>query len=306
MSGGLRIGTRGSALARAQAEAVARALPAPSELVVITTAGDRRSASGTAPGDGAVGVFVSELETALLRGEVDLCVHSAKDVPPEIADGLCLAAYPGRGDPRDAVAGRALPDLPAGAVVGTGSPRRALQLRALRPDLRIAPLAGNVDSRLARVARGEFDAAILAAAGLERLGRAAEARQVLRPEEMVPAAAQGALVLEARVGDARALAAARAVHDPWTGFCVGVERAVLAALGGGCAVAAGVLCQAGAGACTVLAAVDAGGGRVARVRVGADGVAEPQDAAAREGLVARVLRALAAEGVPVEPARPGR
>jgi hydroxymethylbilane synthase len=291
----LRIGTRGSPLALAQAEAVARLLPGPWELVTVTTAGDRGGAGGAPPGSG---VFVTALEEALRGGEVDLCVHSAKDVPPETPDDLVLVAYAPRGDPRDAVVGRPLAELAAGAAVGTGSPRRAAQLRALRPDLSVRPLAGNVDTRLRRVAAGEFDAAVLARAGLERLGRSAEVRQVLEPEEMVPAAGQGALVLQARRGDASAAAAASLVADAATAFCVGVERAVQAALDGGCASPCGVLCRSarqGRG-WEVLAALVGGDGAVIRVAASVPGIAGTPGLGER--LAAAALHALGAARAP--------
>jgi hydroxymethylbilane synthase len=294
MSRPLRVGTRGSALARAQAEAVARLLPVPWELVSVVSAGDRRGPGDPGPGRG---IFVGALQEALRAGEVDLCVHSAKDVPPESAEGLVLAAYPPREDARDALVGRALADLPRGAVVGTGSPRRASQLRALRPDLRVRALAGNVDSRLARLAAGEFDAAVLARAGLLRLGRDAEARQVLEPEEMVPAAGQGALVLEVRRDDAAAAAAAAALNDATTAFCVGVERAVQGALDGGCTVPCGVLCRAARGGrgWEALAALAGTGHFVLRVTATVPGAPTGDTA---EHLTAAVLHALGAARAP--------
>ena len=300
MSAPLRIGTRRSALAVAQSEWVAARLRTrwnvEVELVPIVTGGDRLQTQPNAPVPGR-GLFVRELEEALRGGAVDLCVHSAKDVPPEPAEDLVLAAYPPRADPRDALVGRALAELPPGAVVGTGSPRRATQLHALRPDLRIQPLAGNVDSRLARVAAGDFDAAVLARAGLLRLGRGSEVRQVLEPEEMVPAAGQGALVLEVRRADAAAATAAACLNDATTAFCVGVERAVQAALDGGCTVPCGVLCRPvrGGRGWEALAALAGAGGAVLRVAAAVPGPPAPGTA---ERLAAAVLHALGAARAP--------
>lgn len=184
----MRIGTRGSALALAQATPVAEALGG--ELVVITTTGDRDRKAGDK------GRWVGELERALLAGDIDVAIHSAKDVPGELAEGTKLLPSPQRADPRDALCGAAsLDDLPEGARVGTASLRREAQLRALRPDLEILELRGNVDTRLRRLADGDFDAIVLAQAGLDRLGRGAEGTPL---DAMVPAAGQGVLALQAR------------------------------------------------------------------------------------------------------------
>jgi len=231
----MRIGTRGSALALAQARAVAAALGG-AELVEITTAGDR----GERLQDKSR--WTSALERALLDGQIDLAVHSAKDVPGELADGLALAAIPARADPRDALCGAAsLQVLPAGARVGTSSLRRIAQLLALRPDLKLVPLRGNVDTRLGRLARRELDAVVLAMAGLERLDRAAEAGAVL--DQLVPAPGQGALALEARADDERVLARARSLSDVPSEMCVAAERALARALGASCNSALGAYAQ---------------------------------------------------------------
>ncbi len=279
MSRPLRIGTRASALAQAQARWAAAALGAiwtagPVTLVSVTTAGDRLSAADPAgPVPPSRGWFVGALQEALLAGEVDVCVHSAKDLPPEIPDGLSLAAFPARGDPRDALVApgvSGLADLPPGAVVATGSPRRAVQLRALRPDLTVGPVRGNVDTRLHRVAEGAFAGAVLALAGLTRLGRAAAAVEVFAPDRMVPAAGQGALALEVRHADAEVTAAVRRLDDPATAFAVLAERAVLAALGGGCQAPAGALTTLEEPGRAVLRAAICGArsGRVVRALVG--------------------------------------
>src|SRR2546425_4072155 len=203
---GLRIGTRGSALALAQAALVSDLL-GEAEIVPITTSGDQ-----AAGGDKER--FVKEIEEALLAGDVDVAVHSAKDVPGEIPDGLEIAAVPAAEDPRDAIVGASSLDaLPRGARVGTSSLRRRSQLLALRPDLQVTGLRGNVDTRLRKLGEGGYDAIVLALAGLRRLERAAEAAP-LAPEQMVPAPGQGALVLEARTGDDPTVRALAALGDP--------------------------------------------------------------------------------------------
>jgi hydroxymethylbilane synthase len=204
----LRLGTRRSALAMAQAGLVAAALTdlgCQVELVGVTTEGDRRS--GAALADvGGTGVFVTELRAQLSAGAVDVVVHSLKDLPTAPADGLVVAAIPARADARDALVSRGgstLSQLWPGAVVGTGSPRRAAQLRAARADLDIRPIRGNVDTRLRKVADGEVDAVVVAAAGLLRLGRLGEATELLPPALMLPAPGQGALGVECRAEAAR-------------------------------------------------------------------------------------------------------
>ena len=222
----MRVGTRGSALALAQARTVADALGG-AELVPITTAGDRRRDAGDK------GRWVKELDEALLRGDVDLAVHSAKDVPAELREGIALVAAPPRADARDALCGApSLAALPPGARVGTSSVRRAAQLRALRADLQVAELRGNVDTRLRRLAGGDYDAIVLALAGLQRLGRAGEAGATL--DELVPAAGQGVLLVAARAGDDRARDAAATIGDAVTLGCLLAERALVAALRADC------------------------------------------------------------------------
>ena len=214
----MRIGTRGSALALAQSRPIADALGG--ELVVITTTGDRDRAAGDK------GRWVGELERALLEGEIDVAVHSAKDVPAELAQGTRLLASPPRADPRDALCGApSLDALPEGARVGTASLRREAQLRALRPDLEVLELRGNVDTRLRRLADGDFDAIVLAQAGLERLGRGAEGAPL---DELVPAAGQGILALQAR--DDLPVPGA----DDAATAALSCERAFVAALGADC------------------------------------------------------------------------
>jgi hydroxymethylbilane synthase len=231
----MRIGTRGSALALAQAAWVAERLPGGHELVTITTSGDR----GRAVGDKSR--WVAELESALLDGRVDLAVHSAKDVPAELADGLELVAITERADPRDAICGAAsLGALAPGSRVGTSSLRRAAQIRAAREDLTIVELRGNVDTRLRKLAAGECDAIVLALAGLERLGRAADADGVL--DELVPAAGQGALALEARSDELDGTMVA-AVSDADATACVLAERDLTRALEASCNTSVGAFAR---------------------------------------------------------------
>jgi hydroxymethylbilane synthase len=235
----LRIGTRGSALARTQTEQVASRLREAGVAVtveVISTLGDRRHDLPVAR-LGGDGVFVRELEQALLDGRIDAAVHSLKDLPTAETPGLLLAAIPERASPFDAVVGRSAPrlaELPRGATVGTSSIRRVAQLRAIRPDLDIVPLRGNVDSRLRRLDAGDFDAVILAAAGLERLGLAARITEVLRPPAFWPAVSQGALAIQTRADDAASRRAVGVVDDAATRAAVVAERRMLAGLAGGC------------------------------------------------------------------------
>ena len=237
----LVIGTRGSALARWQAAHVAaelrRAHPALtiSERIVVTE-GDR-SQTGPVIDLGGKGVWVKEIEEGLLAGTIDLAVHSLKDVPAELAPGLKLVAIPRRADPRDALVSRdgaSLDRLPPGARIGTSSLRRVCQVRAARADLSVEILRGNVDTRLRKVAEGVVDAAILACAGLDRLGFADRITERLSEERMLPAIGQGALALEARSGDARVAALCRALADADAETTVAAERALLATLGVGC------------------------------------------------------------------------
>ena len=226
----IRLGTRRSALALAQARWVAERLEGDVDLVPIRTAGDERR--GPAPQTSDKARFVKELEEALLAGEIDLAVHSAKDVPGELPEGLHIVGVPERADPRDALCGaRSLGQLTEGAVVGTASVRRRSALLALRPDLRIHELRGNVDTRLRRLAAGAFDAIVLARAGLARLGREDEGVPL---DELVPAPGQGCLALEARAGDEAVAAAAAALTDPAALGALTAERALVAALDASC------------------------------------------------------------------------
>ncbi len=240
----LRIGTRGSALALVQARWVAARLAehdVPTELVIIRTEGDDRPAD-TAWGEGA---FVGRIVGALLDGSVDVAVHSAKDLPTDEHPDLVIAACPPREDPRDAlvcrVRGTTLASLPVGARVGTDSPRRTAFLGALRPDLRMHPLHGNVDTRLAKLDRGDSDALVLAVAGLTRLGRADRIDDIL-PAGVVPSApGQGSLAIQVRAADSEAVAAVGRLDDPATRTAVEAERTLLNATGGGCRAPIGAL-----------------------------------------------------------------
>jgi hydroxymethylbilane synthase len=241
----LRLGTRASALALTQAGQVAdalRALGHEVELVSITTQGDTSTASIAQLG--ATGVFVNALRDALMAKDVDLAVHSYKDLPTAPADGLAIAAVPVRQDPRDALVARdglTLGELPSGARVGTGSPRRAAQLRALGMGLDVVPVRGNVDTRLGLVTSGELDAVVLARAGLLRLGRADAVTETLDPLQVLPAPAQGALAVECRDGDLVPVLAALDDLDSRT--AVTAERALLAALEAGCSAPVGALAE---------------------------------------------------------------
>jgi hydroxymethylbilane synthase len=239
--GKLVIGTRGSALARWQAAHVGRALVAAHpgleiEERILVTEGDRVQ-TGPVIELGGKGVWVKEIEDALLAGTIDLAVHSLKDVPAELAPGLALVAIPERADPRDALVSRAgagLAELPAGSRVGTSSLRRVCQVRAIRQDLQVELLRGNVDTRLRKIAEGVVDAGVLACAGLDRLGFAARITQRLTVDQMLPAIGQGALALEARAADARVVGLTRALADEAAELTVAAERALLAGLGVGC------------------------------------------------------------------------
>lgn len=252
MSDHLRLGTRRSALAMAQAQAVADAIVAasgrPVELVEVTTLGDTNRAPLAQLG--STGVFVSALRDALLAEQVDLAVHSLKDLPTGPADGLLLAAVPQRADPRDALVARdglALAELPSGARVGTGSLRRTAQLRALGFGLDVVPIRGNVDTRLRYVSEGELDAVVLARAGLARLGRLDEVTEILDPIQMLPAPGQGALAVECRAADADTAAILSSLDDAGTRAAVTAERTLLAALEAGCTAPVGALAEVAEG-----------------------------------------------------------
>jgi hydroxymethylbilane synthase len=241
----LRIGTRGSSLALAQAHWVkaqieARHRGAEVELVVIKTSGDR-FVDAALQAIGGKGVFTKEIEEALLRNEIDLAVHSMKDLPTDLALGLCVAAVPRREDPRDVLVSRdslPLERLPAGARIGTGSLRRRAQLLRFRPDLTVAPIRGNIDTRLRKLDGGEVDALVMAAAGLKRIGRQERITEFVAEHICVSAVAQGALALESRINSLRRDDIAF-LHDAVTFAEVTAERSLLRRLGGGCHVPVG-------------------------------------------------------------------
>ncbi len=212
------------------------AAPGALEVVVIRTTGDRVTDRPLAE-LGGKGLFCKELEAALLEERIDLAVHSVKDLPTWLPAGLALGAVLARADPRDVLItrdGAGLDGLPPDAVVGTSSPRRQAQVLARRPELRVVPIRGNVETRLQKLAAGAVDATLLAQAGLERLGIAPAGATVLSPEVMLPAVGQGAIGVEGRTDDARTLALLAALDDPGSAACVGAERALLAALDGSC------------------------------------------------------------------------
>lgn len=248
-TGALRVGTRASLLARTQSAQVADELSAALgrdvELVEVTTEGDISVAPLSSMG--GAGVFVSALRDALLRGEVDVAVHSLKDIPTYPQEGVTLAAVPQREDPRDVVVARdglTLGELPAGSRVGTGSLRRAAQLAALGLGLEIVDIRGNVDTRIGKVTSGELDAVVLARAGLARIGRLDEVTEVLDPLQMLPAPGQGALAVECRTDDEFLVDQVREALDDWrTRAVVTAERAVLNTLEAGCSAPVGALAE---------------------------------------------------------------
>ena len=247
----LRIGSRGSQLALWQANHIAGLLRGRGhsvEIEIVKTTGDRLQEVAFAQ-VGSKGMFTKEIEEALAGGRVDLAVHSLKDLPTELPEPFALAATPARVDPRDAfvsVKYGSLAELPQGARVGTSSQRRRAQLRALRPDIEAVEFRGNVETRLRKLAEGQVEAILLAAAGLDRLGKTEWLRERLEPRDFCPAAGQGALGIETRKDDGATIAAVEFLDDTETRFAVTAERAALAALGGGCQVPIGVHCRASA------------------------------------------------------------
>ncbi|HPY26080.1 MAG TPA: hydroxymethylbilane synthase, partial [Mycobacterium sp.] len=242
----IRIGTRGSLLATTQAGTIRDALIArghAAELVIISTEGDR---SDRPVAEIGVGVFTAALREAIADGRVDMAVHSYKDLPTAPDARFVIAAVPPREDPRDALVARdglVLGELPAGSVIGTSSVRRAAQLRALGLGLEIRPLRGNLDTRLNRVSSGDFDAVVVARAGLSRLGRLGDITESLEPVQMVPAPAQGALAVECRAGDDGLVELLGALDDPDTRAAVTAERTLLAELEAGCSAPVGAIAE---------------------------------------------------------------
>jgi len=242
----IRIGTRGSLLAKTQAGAIKDALAAKghaAELVIISTEGDRSSEPIAHIG---VGVFTAALREAIHDRSVDMAVHSYKDLPTAPDPRFVIAAIPPREDARDALVARdglVLGELPAGSVIGTSSPRRAAQLRALGLGLEIRPLRGNLDTRLNRVSNGDLDGIVVARAGLARLGRLGDVTETLEPVQMLPAPAQGALAVECRAGDTGLIALLAELDDADTRAAVTAERVLLAELGAGCSAPVGAIAE---------------------------------------------------------------
>ncbi len=293
----VRIGTRGSMLALWQSKWVGSELArlhdgVEAELEIIKTRGDKIQDTPLAK-VGGKGLFVKEIETALLSGDVDLAVHSLKDVPTEQPEGLYLAAFPERVDWRDALISRdgsALADLPEGALIGTSSLRRVAQLKRARPDLRFDALRGNVDTRLRKLQEGQADAIILACAGLDRLGYSQVITERLAPDVMLPAAGQGILAIEAREDDARTLDLLKPMDCAASRACATAERHVIAALDGSCQVPIGALARVREETFVVEALVASlDGTRV--LRANADGQADQAEA-----LAADVVRSLLGQG----------
>ncbi|MGK9272960.1 hydroxymethylbilane synthase [Williamsia muralis] len=283
----IRIGTRGSLLATTQAGDIRDALIKaghPAELVIIKTAGDLSAAPVQQIG---VGVFTTAIRLALTAGEVDVAVHSYKDLPTAPEPGLHIAATPLREDPRDALVaagGKVLGELLPGATVGTSAPRRAAQLRALGLGLEIRPLRGNLDSRLGKVASGELDAVVVARAGLVRIGRADEVTEALDPVQMLPAPAQGALAVECRADDARLVSILAELDDPSTRAAIDAERAVLGALEAGCTAPVGAMAE-------VVESIDEDGRIFTELSLRATVVAEDGSDAVKASVVGPVERA---------------
>jgi hydroxymethylbilane synthase len=269
----LRIGTRGSKLALIQTNLVADALVAAHpgldiELVTITTHGDADQQSSLSTGEGQ-GWFTSAIQQALSQAEIDLAVHSYKDLPTRRPPGLMIGAVPAREDPRDALLsanGQSLRGLPDGAVVGTSSPRREAQLRELRPDIVLKPIRGNVDTRIAKVDGGDYDATVLALAGLRRMGLAGRANHVFGFEEMLPSPAQGALAIECRVTDRETRDLLAAIDDAETRAAVTAERSFLATIDAGCSFPAGAHAEQ-FGTTLKLSALVANDGRIVRSKM---------------------------------------
>ena len=305
----VRIATRGSELALAQAryveERIRRELGRDVELVIVKTTGDRIQDVALSK-LGGKGLFVKEIEEALLEGRADVAVHSAKDLPAKLADGLTLVAFPQREDPRDALVarkrGRCVAELPEGARVGTGSVRRSAQLLAVRPDLEILPLRGNVATRLAKLESEALDAIVLACAGLDRLGRQAAIAERISTDLLLPAVCQGTLAMETRVDDEHAAVLA-VLDDPDVAVPAAAERAFLSRLEGDCTTPLAVLAEWRAGALRVRGLVASPGGeQLLRAEVvGAGERAESLGREVAESLLTQGAGALLRASAPAGP-----
>ena len=289
------IGSRGSKLALWQAHHVQDRLHergVDTRIEVITTAGDRFQ-SGPLKEIGNKGLFTKEIEEALLESRVDIAVHSLKDMPTELPEGLQIAATPEREDARDVLIGSGLAELPPGARVGTGSLRRTAQLHVVRPDLTVEPVRGNVDTRLRKLDEGQFDAIVLAAAGLKRLGWSERIAEYLSVDMMCPAVGQGALAIETRADGGAAQRAVQHLDHPETRAAIAAERAVLSVLGGGCQVPIGAHALIEGNRLRLLAVVSSPDGRTL-VRLQAEGLISAADTVGEE-LGRKLLAAGAAD-----------
>ncbi|HXH22810.1 MAG TPA: hydroxymethylbilane synthase [Dehalococcoidia bacterium] len=289
----MRIGTRGSQLALRQTAIVAEALRAAApdiqiEVIVIKTEGDRRL-DVSLEEVGGQGVFVKDIEQALLQGEINAAVHSLKDMPAITPEGLTIGAVLERGDVRDALVSRGgltLRQLPAGARVGTDSRRRSVQVLAVRPDLRLESIRGNVDTRVRKAESGEYDAVVLAAAGLERLGLLERAAEVFEVDIVLPAVGQAVLAVECRAADAGTIALLQRIEHAPTRMAITAERAYLRALGAGCRLPVGALGEARGGVLRLQGVLGTEDGRLLRAEVtGPEAEAEALGA----GLAARLM-----------------
>ncbi len=295
----LTIGSRGSKLALWQAHWIRARLEALGQtcrIAIIRTTGDKITGVSLAK-VGGKGLFTKEIEDALLEGAIDLAVHSMKDLPTELPAGLCVAAVPEREDPRDALVGCSLAAIPQGGRVGTSSLRRVAQLLAVRPDLSVEPVRGNLDTRLRKLDRGEYDAIVLAAAGLRRLGWQDRIADLLPADVMCPAVGQGALAVETRDDGGAAHEICRRLDHADTRSAVTAERAVLAALGGGCQVPIGVHARLESGTLRLAAVVASPDGRriVRGGTSGAPGDASLLGAELGQQLLERGARGILAE-----------
>jgi hydroxymethylbilane synthase len=296
----LTIGTRGSQLALWQAHWVERQLQArgiATRIEIIKTTGDKITDLALAKvgaSAGLKGVFTKEIEEALLGGQIDLAVHSLKDLPADLDERLALGAIPERADPRDALAGRTLKELPPGAKVGTSSLRRAAQLRHLRPDLLVENIRGNIDTRLRKLDEGLYDAILLASAGLHRMGWQDRIAETLDPQVMAPAIGQGALGIEIRAGDGATREILKPLNHPATAIATSAERALLRALGGGCQVPLGAYTRLDDGRLVLGAVVVSPDGKTL-VRATVEGSSEDPEGLGRRA--AQELRAQGAEAI---------
>jgi hydroxymethylbilane synthase len=296
----LTIGTRGSQLALWQAHWVERQLQARgigARIEIIKTTGDKITDVALAKvgaSAGLKGVFTKEIEEALLSGQIDLAVHSLKDLPADLDERLALGAIPERADPRDALVGRTLAELPPGARVGTSSLRRAAQLRHLRPDLLVENIRGNIDTRLRKLKEGLYDAILLASAGLHRMGWQERIAETLDPQVMAPAIGQGALGIEIRAGDDATREILKPLNHAETATTTSAERALLRALGGGCQVPLGAHARLDNGRLRLDAVVVSPDGATL-VRAALEGSASDPEGLGQRA--AKELRAQGAEGV---------